>query len=81
MPWAISQNGERVNLDTTNLQFCSQAVRETALSILSDPTVHNLTKDIIIRGLQLDCLDAARDAQFAFDMLESVRKSCMEENS
>ncbi|KKK65221.1 hypothetical protein LCGC14_2976320 [marine sediment metagenome] len=45
---------------------------EAVKDVLADDGVHNLTKDIIRRGLNLDPVDAYFDARLAADVLKKV---------
>ena len=45
---------------------------EAVEQILEDPSVHTLTKEIIRRGLDLDCVDAYYDVELAAAVLKKV---------
>lgn len=58
-----------------NLRYATDDVRRFVTDKLASPGCHWAVRDIVLDGLNRDCLDAARDAQDAAALLEMVRIS------
>lgn len=56
-------------LNETKEILCTELT--TRVKLLSDPTVHNFTKDIIKEGLRLNPVDAYYDCKIALQVLRS----------
>lgn len=57
---------------SNNLQYCKKETRDYVNAILTSPSVHFFTKEIIKEGLTKDTLDAVKDVQFALEALTTV---------
>jgi len=56
----------------SNLDYCSNEVKEYVNNILSSDSVHDFTKEIIRKGLKKDSLDAYTDVELAAQTLKFV---------
>jgi hypothetical protein len=52
-------------------------ITEKIKQVLDDPSVHNLTKEILRKALTVDMLDAVYDVQLAYECLEDRFKSAV----
>ena len=61
----------------TNLYYCREETKEHIESILASDGVHNFTKDIIKKGLEIDSVEAVSDIKIALQALKAVQRDQM----
>lgn len=55
-----------------NLNYVSEPLRQRILDYLDSPGTHFFVREIVARGLEMDCVDAWKDVHTAAQILKDV---------
>ena len=62
-----------------NLQYIKKEARDQINDVLNSDGVHFFCKDVIKRGLNMDCVDVVYDLELAVKMLRLVMNDSLSE--